>query len=177
MSYFVEPKVAGSRMPRVEDLDKWGELGVRTVISLAEAWEIEYYGRWGLLQFQNALLRLGAKWIHWPTPDGYPPRELGRLARVIEEEARRGVVLVHCVGGIGRTATALAAYLIVARCLDVEEAIREVEKANPNISITQEQYYALLEVEAERECPGRDLNPGHGLERPASLTGLDYRLE
>ena len=33
-------------------------------------------------------------------------------------------------------------------------------------------------------CPGRDvyggsppLNPGHGLERPTSLSGLDYRLE
>jgi hypothetical protein len=57
--YFVESRVAGSCMPRREDLDRWTQLGVKTVISLAEAWEIEYYGGWGLLEFRSSLADRG----------------------------------------------------------------------------------------------------------------------
>jgi protein-tyrosine phosphatase len=151
--YFVEPRVAGSCMPRREDLDKWAQLGVGTVISLAEAWEIEYYGRWGLLELRRSLADRGMKWIHWPTPDGYPPRGLDELVEVIKKDAKNGVVVVHCVGGMGRTPTALAAYLIATRCMKADDAIRAVEQVNPNVSLTEQQYYALLEIEvATREA-------------------------
>lgn len=146
--YFIEPKVAGSCMPRREDLDKWAQLGVKTVISLAEAWEIEYYGRWGLLELRKSLADRGMEWIHWPTPDGYPPRRLDELVEVIKKAAKSGVVVVHCVGGMGRTPTALAAYLIATRCIKADDAIREVERVNLNISLTELQYYALVEIEA-----------------------------
>jgi protein-tyrosine phosphatase len=146
--YFVESRVAGSCMPRREDLDRWTRLGVKTVISLAEAWEIEYYGGWGLLEFRSSLADRGMKWIHWPTPDGYPPRRLDELVEVIKREARNGVVVVHCVGGMGRTPTTLAAYLIATKCMKAEDAIRAVEEVNPNVSLTDQQYYALLEIEA-----------------------------
>ena len=146
--YLVKPRLAGSCMPRREDLDKWAHLGVKTVISLAEAWEIEYYGRWGLLEFRKALADRGMKWIHWPTPDGYPPRRLDELVEVIKREAAGGVVMVHCVAGVGRTPTALAAYLIATRCIKADDALREVENVNPNVSLTELQYYALLEIEA-----------------------------
>ena len=151
--YFVEPRVAGSCMPRGEDLDKWAQLGVRTVISLAEAWEIEYYGRWGLLELRRSLADRGMKWIHWPTPDGYPPRGLDELVEVIKKDAKNGAVVVHCVGGMGRTPTALAAYLIATRCMKADDAIRAIEQVNPNVSLTEQQYYALLEIEvATREA-------------------------
>jgi protein-tyrosine phosphatase len=88
------------------------------------------------------------KWIHWPTPDGYPPRRLDELIEVIKREARNGVVVVHCVGGMGRTPTTLAAYLIATKCMKAEDAIRAVEEVNPNVSLTDQQYYALLEIEA-----------------------------
>ncbi|MGC9130480.1 MAG: protein-tyrosine phosphatase family protein [Pyrobaculum sp.] len=146
--YWVTPRLAGSCMPRREDLDKWGELGIRTVISLAEAWEIEYYGRWGLAELRRALAERGMEWIHWPTPDGYPPRRLDELVETIKKEAARGAVVVHCVGGMGRTPTTLAAYLIATKCIKADDAIREVEKVNPAVSLTDEQYYALLEIEA-----------------------------
>lgn len=146
--YWVEPKLAGSCMPRQEDIERWASLGVKTVISLTESWEIEYYGRWSLPEFRKTLAEKGVKWIHWPTPDGYPPRDLDELVEVIETEIKRGSVVVHCVGGMGRTPTALAAYLIVKRCMKADDAIRSVERVNPAISITDQQYYALLELEA-----------------------------
>jgi protein-tyrosine phosphatase len=62
-------------------------------------------------------------------------------------------VVVHCVGGMGRTPTALAAYLIATRCMKADDAIRAVEQVNPNVSLTEQQYYALLEIEvASREA-------------------------
>ncbi|MCY0889836.1 MAG: dual specificity protein phosphatase family protein [Pyrobaculum arsenaticum] len=146
--YWVTARVGGSCMPRREDIDKWAELGVKTVISLAEAWEIEYYGRWGLLELRKHLAERGIKWVHWPTPDGYPPRDLEELVELLKAESSRGTVVVHCVGGMGRTPTALAAYLIATKCLKADDAIREVEKVNPAVSLTDSQYYALLEIEA-----------------------------
>lgn len=146
--YWVEPRLAGSCMPRREDIDRWGDLGVSTVVSLAESWEIEYYGRWGLLEFRQALAQRGITWIHWPTPDGYPPRRLDELVQIIKREMARGPVVVHCVGGLGRTPTVLAAYLIATRCLKADDAIRKIEEVNPAVSITEMQYYALLEIEA-----------------------------
>lgn len=146
--YWVDNKVAGSCMPRPGDLEKWISLGIKTVYTLAEAWEMEYYGGWGLLHWQRELSQRGMKWIHWPTPDGYPPRRLDQLVAEIAREAQNGAVVVHCVAGVGRTPTALAAYLVYAKCLDAEEALRRVEEVNPHMAISQEQYYAVLEIEA-----------------------------
>ncbi|MEM1837785.1 MAG: dual specificity protein phosphatase family protein [Pyrobaculum sp.] len=145
--YWVEPRLAGSCMPKREDVENWSRIGINTVVTLAEAWELEYYGGWGLYEFQQTLLQSNIKWIHWPTPDGRPPRRLDELVELIKREVARGPVLVHCVGGIGRTPTVLAAYLI-SKCLKTEDAIRRVEEANPATSLTEEQYYALLEIEA-----------------------------
>jgi len=145
--YWVDERVAGSCMPRRDDIDKWAKAGIRTVITLAEAWELEYYGRWGLLEFRKALEERGIEWIHWPTPDGYPPRGLIELVELVKAKARSGAVLAHCVGGMGRTPTLLVAYLIATRCLKADDAIRHVERVNPRISLTDQQYYALLEVE------------------------------
>ncbi|ACB39572.1 protein-tyrosine phosphatase family protein [Pyrobaculum neutrophilum] len=146
--YWVVENLGGSCMPRRSDVERWISLGVKSVVTLAEAWEIEYYGGWSLPEFRDVLRRQGVDWIHWPTPDGYPPRDLLALVELIDEELRRGPVVVHCVGGMGRTPTALAAYLAAKRCMGADDAIRRVEAVNPAIAITELQYYAILEVEA-----------------------------
>nr|KJR74378.1 MAG: protein phosphatase [Thermoproteus sp. AZ2] len=135
-------------MPTRKDLDRWAELGIRHVVTLAEEWELKEYGGWDPDVYRAELEARGIKWLHWPTPDGHPPRGLGTLAKLIGELAKRGGVLVHCVGGIGRTPTALAAYLI-AKGVDAYEALRRVSEVAPSISISESQYYALLELEAE----------------------------
>jgi Predicted protein-tyrosine phosphatase len=147
--YFVEPGLAGSCMITRRDLERIAGAGIRHVITLAEDWELREYGGWGGAdELRAALALLGIKWLHWPTPDGRPPADLQALARITASLARLGGVLVHCVGGVGRTPTALAAYLIY-RGMDAHEALRKVSEAVPAISISEEQYYALLELEAQ----------------------------
>ena len=145
--YWLDERVAGSCAPSAESVGEWVRAGVRTVITLAESWELEHYGRWDPREFRRVLEKSGIKWVHWPTQDGRAPRDLHDLAEIIALEASRGAVVVHCVGGVGRTATALAAYLVLTKCLSADDAIQEVQRANPLISVTDEQYLALLEVE------------------------------
>ncbi|MFB6489953.1 MAG: protein-tyrosine phosphatase family protein [Thermoproteus sp. AZ2] len=145
--YFVEPGVAGSCMPTRKDLDRWAELGIRHVVTLAEEWELKEYGGWDPDVYRAELEARGIKWLHWPTPDGYPRAAWDRW-QAHRRVGQEGGVLVHCVGGIGRTPTALAAYLI-AKGVDAYEALRRVSEVAPSISISESQYYALLELEAE----------------------------
>lgn len=145
--YFVEENLAGSCMPRRPDLDKFVRLGIRHVVALAEDWELREYGGWeGPDEYRTELGLRGIKLLHWPTPDGRPPSDLQALVRIIDSLVRIGRVLVHCVGGIGRTPTTLAAYLIY-KGLDAHEALRRVSEVVPPISISEEQYYALLDLE------------------------------
>ncbi|WP_231818714.1 protein-tyrosine phosphatase family protein [Thermoproteus tenax] len=147
--YFVEPNLAGSCMPGRADLGKITSLGIKHVVALAEDWEFKFYGGWeGVHEYKEELEDRGVKLLHWPTPDGHPPQDLLALVRIIESLLRAGPVMVHCVGGIGRTPTTLAAYLIY-KGADVHEALRRVSEAVPSISISEEQYNALLELEAE----------------------------
>jgi len=59
--------------------------------------------------------------------------------------------LVHCVGGIGRTGTILASYLILTEGLEVESAIDEVRLVRPGAVQTYEQEMFLLRVEGMRK--------------------------
>ncbi len=147
--YFVEENLAGSCMPRRPDLGKIARLGVKHVVALAEDWELKEYGGWdGPDEYRTELELRGIKLLHWPTPDGRPPSNLQALVKIIASLTRIGGVLVHCVGGIGRTPTTLAAYLIY-KGLDAHEALKRVSEVVPPISISEEQYYALLELEAQ----------------------------
>ncbi|MEZ0249326.1 MAG: dual specificity protein phosphatase family protein [Thermoproteus sp.] len=147
--YFLEPNLAGSCMPRRGDLDRLPGLGIKHVITLAEDWELREYGGWaGPDEYKTELELRGIKWLHWPTPDGRAPSNLQALVRIVASLTRLGGVLVHCVGGIGRTPTTLSAYLVY-KGLDAHEALRRVSEVVPAISISEEQYYALLELEAQ----------------------------
>jgi atypical dual specificity phosphatase len=52
-------------------------------------------------------------------------------------------VLVHCLGGLGRTGTVLAYYLMKSKELDPKTAISEVRRSRPS-SIEPEQEASLL---------------------------------
>lgn len=68
-----------------------------------------------------------------PIPDGFPPsdHQAWRAISFIDHQRAAGkAVLVHCVGGLGRTGTILAAYLI-AHGATSDAAIRQVREAEP----------------------------------------------
>ncbi len=153
--YWVVPgALAGSSMPRDQrSVGLWRGAGVGAVLSLVEEWELEEAG-WDPAGYFGLLRRLGMDVLHVPTSDGRAPRDLDAVARWIGLRVGLGVpVVVHCNGGVGRSPTAIAAYL-VSRCVPLEEALSEVHRANPDMYITDEQYYALraYELDVYRRC-------------------------
>jgi atypical dual specificity phosphatase len=74
------------------------------------------------------------------------------VAFVDAERARGGAVMAHCVAGIGRTGTMLAAYL-VKEGRTAPEAIREVRtRRRGSIETTeQEDLIAMYEAKLQRK--------------------------
>lgn len=61
--------------------------------------------------------------------------QLCEAVTFILEEAEKGIVYVHCKIGYARSAAVAAAYLLASRATTVEEAVRQVRHARPQIII------------------------------------------
>jgi protein-tyrosine phosphatase len=64
--------------------------------------------------------------VHFPILDGDIPTEeqMGRIIRTVEESILgKNPCLVHCHGGIGRTATVLACVLMTLKEMTLEESL------------------------------------------------------
>ncbi len=119
---FVDDQVAFSPMPsRGEEPAIAANFDL--VVAVVESHELEY---------NPALLR--GKLLHAPVPDyRWPslPQLAGILEKVIHVAERGGRVLIHCLGGRGRSATVAAAYLVARHGYTAPEAIREVRSLRP----------------------------------------------
>ncbi|MFC1825473.1 dual specificity protein phosphatase family protein [Thermodesulfobacteriota bacterium] len=124
-SWHVRDMVAGSAMPGhrgdiVEDLNKFKEEGIELIVSLTyTAFQIppEFKDYFRVVQI--------------PIVDGYPPdveqmNEIMDLVRDALSKSRR--VVIHCRGGMGRTATVIIPLLMEFENLSLEEAVEEVRK-------------------------------------------------
>jgi atypical dual specificity phosphatase len=95
----------------------------------------------------DRLARHGVTEVHLPVPDFTPPspEQLERGVDAIEEGIAFGrKVAVHCGGGLGRTGTLLACYL-VKHGLAPGEAIARVRDARPGSIETPAQEAAVEE--------------------------------
>jgi hypothetical protein len=117
--------IACSPMPRPRDLsDIVSEF--RAVVSLAEPWEMRYD--------PSILEEIGVKFLHVPTPDFTAPTllRLYSTAKWVMDNVMKGFrVLIHCYGGVGRSCTVAAAYLIL-KGMSADEAIWEVRSLKRN---------------------------------------------
>lgn len=142
-SWLVPGRLAGTPWPGVvhdmdADLKALRRCGVTMLITLTEK------------DFpQDALARNGLKNFHLPVYDHESPTvaQIQMLLARMSAGLRRGEVLaVHCLAGLGRTGTVLAAWL-VREGLTAEEALRRVRLIDAQYVQSQAQEALLYEYE------------------------------
>ena len=143
--WIIPGKLAGTPMPGVvhsvdHDLAALRTMGVTLLVTLTEE-DFE----------QEALRRHGLRNLHLPIRD----REAPTLAQVkmliarMDVLLRRGEVLaVHCLAGLGRTGTVLAAWLIQDG-LSAEAALARIRRIDPGYVQSREQEAFLQQVATE----------------------------
>jgi atypical dual specificity phosphatase len=145
-SWLIDHELAGMSLPRTDDaLALLPQLGVRAVVSLTEH------------SLPAALTELGIIAEHIPVPDFTAPTidQIERAVASIERFRAGGLpTAVHCVAGLGRTGTILAAAL-VARGVPAAAAIAQVRTARPGSIETPEQAAAVERYERHVTERGR----------------------
>lgn len=116
-------------------LEALSRLGVQVVINLHE----RAHGPARLAPYGIAEVHLPVRDFTAPTPE-----QLARGVAEIEAAIRAGkTVVVHCGGGLGRTGTLLACYL-VSQGLTTVDAVARVRRLRPGSIETRQQLGAVL---------------------------------
>ncbi|EZQ11119.1 MULTISPECIES: dual specificity protein phosphatase family protein [Acidianus] len=138
--------IGGSSIPyTLSEISEWKSRGVRRVLVLPEDWEIEE--AWGDIQYYLKIIaENGFEYLHEPISDGHAPTE-EQFSRILSWLSSGKGNLVHCIGGIGRTGTIIAGYLMVKEGFSSREAVEEVRKYQPGSVQTLKQYEFLLRLE------------------------------
>ncbi|KAG9396314.1 Cyclin-dependent kinase inhibitor 3, CDKN3 [Carpediemonas membranifera] len=134
----------------ITDIDQLEASGARVVFSFIETEELSIYRMPSLLE------DLGSKFVlhHIPTADGEVPEPLHRIVSDVIEAMVEGPVVLHCYGGLGRSATVAAAVLVTLSskpragyeghpALDAIEAVRGVRGSQAVQTVRQ--WNALFE--------------------------------
>jgi len=138
--YWVTDRLAGCGLPSPCTVRRLAKKGVAHVVVLVESHEV--YDYWPNIETYFETLSVHGMGYSWlPTPDGGAPDpdDAIKVFRHVYRLERLGAKsLFHCYGGVGRSPTLIAAYL-VAKGLKLEEAVNMVRRANPYASFTDEQ--------------------------------------
>ena len=122
------PSTEGARWRRDlrADLDVLVDKGIRTIACLVSAHEL---AEWGIDELPSAAAERGLELLHRPIRDLSVPTLDDARSLVHELIARRDEpILIHCIGGLGRTGVIAGCLL---RALDVppDEALRRLVAA------------------------------------------------
>ena len=111
-----------------------GENG--TVISVNESWE-RLPGGVLVPITKEGYGKLGIDYVKEDALDHITigPEQLNRLADQINGAMSKGNTYVHCKAGVGRSATAVAAYLIKYQGMTIEEACSLLYKKRPQVTV------------------------------------------
>jgi len=127
--------------------------GIRAVVALNEAYELRLCSHQA-----EGWAGLGAAFLHLPTTDLFAAPDQARLrqgvAWILEQE--QGSVYVHCKAGRARSATLVAAYLMEAEGLGVEEAVARVRSARPHVLLQGHHMEALRAFHADLVARGKE---------------------
>lgn len=148
--YWVRKReIGGSCLPySVDEIREWKAKGVKRVLVLPEEWEIEE--AWGTADYYFSILKdNGLDYIHVPIPDNYPP-SIAQFNEIYEWLNKGKGNLVHCVGGIGRTGTIIAAYLIMKESYEPYDAVAEVRKYREGAVQSLQQFEFLMKLSSSK---------------------------
>jgi protein-tyrosine phosphatase len=117
-------------MPRPEldvEIAEMRDAGVTTLVSLLERSEIELYG----LEEEPGLCQ-GIDFLHYPIRDHAAPKDFATASALVKDLAaryRRGAsIIVHCLGGVGRSPT-IAGATLVDQGVPLADVIRRMSAA------------------------------------------------
>ena len=141
-------ELAGSGMPSDQkDVIRWLNAGIRAVVVLLEGHEIA--SSWKSMDhYLEELKELGFDVFHSPIRDFSAPslNQCLEILRWISKKVSEGKpVLIHCFGGIGRTGTIAACYLVY-KGLTPSEALSEVRRKIPNAVEVRSQEELIYEL-------------------------------
>lgn len=134
----VRDMVAGSAMPGrcgsvADDLRTLKEKGIEVIVNLThQTLEIPP-------EFQSAF-----DVFEMPIVDGHAPgdEELGEILQRVRDAVSRGKrTVIHCRGGIGRTATVLIPLIMELEGLSLEEAVQQVKKSGRFTQSTEQKEF------------------------------------
>ncbi|MDV3103388.1 protein-tyrosine phosphatase family protein [Thermococcus waiotapuensis] len=138
---FVDDSVAFSRMPTEEELDEVAK-NFDAVVVLVDDYELPY----SLEEWEKR----GVEVLHSPIPDFTAPslEQLLEILRWVGSKTQEGKrVLIHCMGGLGRSGTVAVAWLMYSKGLPLGEALRRVRSLRYGAVETPEQFEVLRELE------------------------------
>jgi atypical dual specificity phosphatase len=147
-TWIEEGRLAATPMPGVSadvdyDLDLLKNVGITALITLTEK------------DFpQEALARHGLTNLHLAIEDRKAPTaaEMDMLVMRMRQMLESGEVLaVHCLAGLGRTGTILAAYLVKEKGLSAQSALNQIRRFNRQFVQSDDQEDFLMEYEVQNE--------------------------
>ncbi len=139
--WWLEGEVAFSMAPPEIELDGLAEV-FKAVIVLVEEFELSY----SLEEWEKR----GVEVFHSPIEDFTAPSldQLLEILQWIDARVREGKrVLIHCMGGLGRSGTVAVAWLIYSKKLSLREALRRVRSLRPGAVETPDQMEVLQKLQ------------------------------
>lgn len=112
------------------DIDAIRSWGATTIVTLLEDQE---FTEVAVVELPERVRNAGMQWVHIAIPDKHAPTASFEAAwqehgPILHQRLERGErILIHCMGGIGRTGT-VAARLLIERGVPIETAIAEVRR-------------------------------------------------
>jgi protein-tyrosine phosphatase len=139
----IEGQLCAMSLPDEATIERLRELGFTLVVSVAAEDYADEVGDW----CRDRNLR----WLRYriwdmTAPDLDDVRDF--VAEVDAEIGRGGAVAVHCLGGVGRTGTMVACYLVACGATS-RDAIAEVRARRPGSIQTAEQELVVHRYGAE----------------------------
>ncbi|EQC34192.1 hypothetical protein, variant 1 [Saprolegnia diclina VS20] len=143
-----------TRFPqRVDDVAlKLKALGVSCVVRLNDATGYD----------ARKIVAVGLRHVEMPYADGGTPSEESLTTFFSICDREKGALAVHCEGGLGRTGTTIAAYLIYRYGFTAPEAIAWCRLCRPGSVLGQQQHFSMFMAPRLRALP-----PTHVLDKTA----------